>query len=101
MNGLGSSGKEEFRSDQGMLRGRIDIWAGYCFIVRDVGKGTLHRENSLSKRTKTGKWEVCIRHSLARLEGFSEVEDGEVCKRAWGQIVEHLKCWAVWILFFR
>lgn len=73
------------------------------FYCQRCGKETPHREKNLSKRAKRGTWEAYeyIGHSLARTEGFSEVDDGKVGKRAGGQTVQHLKCCTGWTLFFR
>lgn len=62
-------------------------------IVRDVEK-IFHVEKTVWAKELKQK-ERCVLNSLVRLEGFSEVEDGRMEKKAWGQIVEHLKCWAV------
>lgn len=73
------------------------------FYCQRCGKETPHREKNLSKRAKPGTWEAYeyIGHSLARTEGFSEVDDGKVGKRARGQTVQHLRCCTGWTLFFR
>lgn len=62
-------------------------------IVRDVEK-IFHVEKTVWANELKQK-ERCVLNNLVRLEGFSEVEDGRIEKKAWGQIVEHLKYWAV------
>lgn len=73
------------------------------FYCQRCGTETPHREKNWSKRAKPGTWEASeyIGHSLARTEGFSEVDDGKVGKRAGGQTVQHLRRCAGWTLFFR
>lgn len=49
MSGLGCSGKEGLRSDQGCFMGELVFELDVKFYCQRCGKDTLHRENSLNE----------------------------------------------------